>query len=550
MNLSEFVLEVRQRVRAVADDPRFEPDQQRLLKATIRGFERHAEPSEFAQPLGLLYLVMRAWGRSPDETAVRIGAFCMLYLCAGDLIDDVQDDDLYGKPHELAGPAIAINSALALMFAGLEVLREAMQSEPDPAKRVAFLAALNRVSLLGVGRQHVDLLSTTSSLSPDEVLHRDKGKSSSVSLFMECGALLADLDPHLVQTYREVGERLAGMVQIVDDLRDIYGKDVSPDLRGTKATYPSACFEQLADPELKSRYEALRQSLPHSIGEIRDLFHNAGVVDACACTIDELRLEMHHAIAATRNCSSAHRLLLEVIDAVAQSVYSVEPSPQTSSLDFFATGFDDAVREEVRVFYERTGVETPPPQLRAWHHPHFLYVPSRQTLFYPDVDGLPEEVLPFHQALFGLDQRQCSEFLRMQLPLCIAHELAHHLRCAAGVLGDHVWREELIADRLAVAYGQKFAANASRQLLRALERPLNAMTPEQGRRVDRLINSVDSDDERDAGADMTVAALAHLELHRRFAQRQLDLLTEVTRLTLPDAHLDDSAASGAGRLVA
>ena len=70
----------------------------------------------------LVEAIARTERGAPDATGVEFAVFCQLYLSALDLLDDVQDQDLAGKPHAEAGPAIALNSGLFLLFLGLAAL--------------------------------------------------------------------------------------------------------------------------------------------------------------------------------------------------------------------------------------------------------------------------------------------------------------------------------------------------------------------------------------------------------------------------------------------
>src|SRR5688572_29993374 len=190
MRLSEFVLAVREKTLELLLDDRFPRDQQELLRrAVLRLFDLTA-PGDFAQPLGLLYAVYRGFGRKTDAQTRLIGVFCVCYLTSFDLFDDVQDDDLAGKPLETAGAPIAINSALALLLVGLRALGEAAHLEADPTRRGEYMAVFNRASLVAVGAQHTDLAGTGAVPTPAQVLATNRAKTSSVALLTECGALL------------------------------------------------------------------------------------------------------------------------------------------------------------------------------------------------------------------------------------------------------------------------------------------------------------------------------------------------------------------------
>ena len=58
---------------------------------------------------------------------MELAVFCHFYLLSLDLLDDVQDDDLGGKPHAAVGSAMAVNDALTLLFLGLSALERGMR---------------------------------------------------------------------------------------------------------------------------------------------------------------------------------------------------------------------------------------------------------------------------------------------------------------------------------------------------------------------------------------------------------------------------------------
>ena len=256
---------------------------------------------------------------------------------------------------------------------------------------------------------------------------------------------------------------IAGLVQIIDDLRDVYGKDESPDLVGNKMTFPLAWFLQDASPEEHLEFERARNDLPASLTRIRELFYQTQVVERCAEAVSELREGFHGAIAKTRNPAPAHRVLLSVVDALADSVCEIEPIAATAAMFTPNDAFSEAVRCALSDFAgfagNRFGPETP--GLLPWHLPHFNYSPDRGVIYYPDVDGLAEEVLPFHQHVADYESIEATRSaLLSQLPFILAHELAHAERHRIGRLGDDQWHEEYVANRIALAYVSAAAPNA------------------------------------------------------------------------------------------
>jgi hypothetical protein len=116
------------------------------------------------------------------------------------------------------------------------------------------------------------------------------------------------------------------------------------------------------------------------------------------------------------------------------------------------------VREAQASFLENMAPFQVPdaPPLEPWHLPHFMYDPAREVIYYPDVDGLPEEILSFQARWLATDEDEVRHVMRQQLPAVIGHEMFHFWRHRAGRLSDDAWHEEYAANRLAVGYTRRF----------------------------------------------------------------------------------------------
>jgi len=530
--LATFVQRVLSRTRAQAETTSLHPDQRRLLGETLDRFAAHCEPSDPAQPLGLLYLVFRAAGRKADERAEHVATFCLLYLCSLDLFDDMQDDDLAGKPHASAGPAIAVNSAIALLFLAFDSLRTAIELEEDVLIKQRYHATFNRISLTTVGCQHADLLGESAASTPEEVLAVHRGKTSSVALFLECGALLAGFGPEHVAAYGRIGESLACLIQIVDDVRDIYGKDFSPDLAGRKVTYPLACFRQTASSSQRLELSKLLSSEPVPLAEVRRLLHESTAIDQCATDLERIRVTIHREIASLATLAPEQRILLGIVDAVAGAIYEVEPLSETAALWQPRGGFHDHVREAARAFHaELAQVGAPPvPRLEPWHQPFCLFEPELGVIRYPDVEGLPSEVLPFHAQLWGVSDQEAARLWWTIAPTLIAHEMFHVWRHELGLLTEDAWHEEYVANRLAVAFAKRYRT-AELDLVAALA---TRVVSDQSELLDEQAHAtlrrskVASRHER-YGVSLPTAAVMHWQMVHELIGEGPDLEAEIDR---------------------
>ena len=470
-NLGAYVSAVFACLDAAVQEPSFDASQRALLQRTIDRPRAKSRLNPFGDPLSLVYLIARAYGRAIDEHAIRVGAFALLYVLSLDLFDDVQDDDLAGKPHEDAGAPIAINSAISLLIlAGRELLRAA-ELETDPARRLLLLEIYCKAGTDAVGGQHRDLMGKAGASSPAEVLAMQAAKTSSVAMLTECGALLGRANETDFARFSRVGASAAMFVQVRDDLRDIFGKNLSPDLMTGKWTYPIASFWEQASDEEKTELEELTGKLPDSIRSIRGLFYRSGAVENSAAKLEELRSSIHDEIKGTGLSSGYLRTLLAIFDGLAETVYA---PPQLEKLPVQRVGFHLAVQLERDRFLDHmslvmkdVNLSLPePPTFEPWHLPQWMYVPEKRTIFYPDLEDLSAEILPFQAALLGEeDLSKVKQTMTEQLPAVLAHEMFHFLRDQAGRLTNDHWHEEWAANRLAVAYAAQFAPETARSTL-------------------------------------------------------------------------------------
>jgi geranylgeranyl pyrophosphate synthase len=534
MNLANFTNGVHERARLVIERELHDDSLRALLCEIVERFAQEAASSRAAQPLSLLYLVLKAWKPKADEQALDAGAACTLYLCSLDLLDDVQDADLVGKPYEHAGTPVAMNCGLALLFLSLDSLRRTAQGDRDGQRALCYLSAFNRASVAAVAGQHVDLVGAPAGAAPETILDSHRNKASSVGLLLEFGAILGGCADEHVERYRRAGSALAGLVQIIDDLRDIFGKEESPDLRDQKMTYPMACFLRDASAAQRDRFGQCQQALPGSLPELRELFYEVGVVESCADAVDELRQAIHREIAATGNRSPAHRVLLSLVDALASGIYTPEPVPETIPL--FEP--DDAFSRQIlstRREFARDLLSYPLPALPAltpWHLPHFEYDPERRTIFYPDIDGLSGETLPFYVALFGsTDEHGARSNLVRHMPFVVAHEMFHFLRDSAGHLSSDHWHEEYVANRLALAYARRFCPEALRSALQVADRVLRSADSSSSALAERVATRSKAQSDRALGyeVDREGATVVHARMLCELAGEPLHLDGELWR---------------------
>jgi geranylgeranyl pyrophosphate synthase len=515
----------------------FEASQRDLLLASAAQYRPRTHKNPLGDPLAVFYLIVRAHRDELDEQGVELASFCSFYLLALDLLDDVQDHDLSGKPHSAVGAGMAINDALTLLFLGLSALERCMRLEKSAQRRMLYLKIVNRVALTTGRGQHRDLLGERGARGPSEVLGMQREKTASAALLCECAALYAGVTDEERERYRVMGESLSLLIQLLDDVRDVFGKPRSPDLETAKMTYPLACFLEAADAAQRERFAALRQQLPGTLREIRKLFYESGAVRQVARTMDRFRRAIHEQLAAFEEHAAPHRLLLQVVDQLVEGIYAPEPVSATQALRAPRYGWHAHVHKLARELSTRLrqfGAPEPPP-LVPWHQPQFMYDKKRGVIFYPDIEGLPEETLPFQAMLLGeSDLGKVAELMWRQAPAVMAHELFHHYRDVVGQLSSDMWLEELAANSLAIAYATRFepaaVAGGVELAERVLARPEHRLSA-QGERVLASLLSPDRAPETSQGygLDLHQSALVQLAMIRKLAEQPPELEPALSR---------------------
>lgn len=534
-----FLMLTERRVDHAIESGRFDVRQKQLLLESAAQYRPRSRKNPLGDPLAIFYLIARAHRDELDEQAVELAAFCQCYLLALDLLDDVQDDDLAGKPHGAVGTAMAVNDALTLLFLGLSSLERCMRLEKSPQRRMQYLKIVNRVALTTGRGQHLDLLGAQGARTPREVLAMQREKTASLTLICECAALYSGLTDEEREHYRTLGENLSLLVQVLDDVRDVYGKPRSPDLETGKISYPLACFLERASDAERQHFAALQRALPGSLREIRNLFYGTGALRQVGLAMDGFRRAIHHEVATLGQEAASLRVLLSVIDQLVEGVYKPKPVVETAALRAPSFGFHGYVQRLARDLQQRLGALGATPPLVPWHLPQWMYDNRRRVIFYPDIEGLPEETLPFQAALLGEpDLERVRQLIWRQAPAVMAHELFHHYRDQVGALSSDMWHEELVANTLAIAYCARYEpaaiAGGVEIAERVLARPEHALSAAARQVLDGLLDPARTPHEKCGyGLDLQQTALVQLAMIRELARQPAGLEHAIQRYLVP-----------------
>ncbi len=183
-----------------------------------------------ALPVGMWSLLplLVAQHISPEIDPIRAGNVAVAvecFLCALDLLDDVEDDDKTSIIHAL-GSARALNISTALLMLTQRAVLSLTQHRIDPAYVVCLLDALQEAALVATAGQHRDLLAEqrlAQDLTYEECIEIAAGKAGSLMrVACRLGALCANAPDALCEQFSEMGELLGIAHQLDNDCHDLY----------------------------------------------------------------------------------------------------------------------------------------------------------------------------------------------------------------------------------------------------------------------------------------------------------------------------------------
>lgn len=275
-----------------------------------------------AHPAALLLLVARAEGRAIDAALHEAAVGFTLEYLALCLIDDAADDELTGLAASL-GPAVTVNAGLALYTLALDALHAASHHAPAE-RRAALRNCMCQHSLRAATGQHRDLRRREPA-SLAEAAEQVAAKTTLIAEIAEFTALLCGAPAPRARAIAAATRHSCLMRQIVNDVRDIFGKPDSGDLRDDRATLPLLCFRSTADAAATHRLASLRAELPASLPQIRALLVDSGAITATATIMERARQALHADADALGLRGGPFDLYLEFADAMADQVYRRPP---------------------------------------------------------------------------------------------------------------------------------------------------------------------------------------------------------------------------------
>ena len=312
--IDTYCVRAHQRLEALLEDPRIEADLRPELLAYWRMVGGDASQA-IGSPTGLFMMVALSEGAQIDDTMLDVAAGCELYIVAISVFDAIADRELEGSLAALP-EAVATNAALIMFVQAVDAIERLADARPELRSRVR--ACVQARSLTSGAGQHRDLCSRRPA-SIDEAVAIARDKTAAIPMTAELAAIASGCNPDRVASYATIAECSALIRQCANDLRDVYGKNVSDDLRDGKWNVPYAAFWSAATEAQREEFGRLRDELPGSMDRLRQLVFETGAVREVALVIERARREIH---AHLDNATAPIALVGRLADATARSIYA------------------------------------------------------------------------------------------------------------------------------------------------------------------------------------------------------------------------------------
>ncbi len=159
------------------------------------------------------------------ECASRVAVAVECFVCALDLLDDVEDED-QTPIFQAIGTSRVLNVSTALLMLAHQALLSLAHYGVAPALILRLLETLQAAALIATAGQHRDLLAEQRSaqdLTNQECIEIATAKAGAIMrLAFRLGAMCAGADDKLCDQLSEMGEMLGIAHQLDNDCHDLY----------------------------------------------------------------------------------------------------------------------------------------------------------------------------------------------------------------------------------------------------------------------------------------------------------------------------------------
>ncbi|MEB3102203.1 polyprenyl synthetase family protein [Ferviditalea candida] len=213
----------------------------------------------------------------------RLAANLELIVLAGDILDDLQDQDHQQKVWLQAPPALALNAAVAMLTAAFGDISTLSAQHSELAEN-RVVEQVSRLLALSLNGQHGDLCNDMESEQGYLSMAAEKSGSLIRLAFMLGYAPLRQPDRTTIERLDQIAVNIGVMAQLENDLRDVLSFDEKNDLLGRKRTLPIQYLLRYSEEDLplfKQYFEgaATRETFLESRTETLEFVRQSGCVE-------------------------------------------------------------------------------------------------------------------------------------------------------------------------------------------------------------------------------------------------------------------------------
>ncbi len=225
---------------------------------------------------------------SPDiylEYASTVAVAVECFVCALDLLDDVEDDDQTPIVQSISIPRV-LNASTALLTLAYHAILLLSEKAIAPVLVLRLLETFQKCTLIATGGQHRDLLAeqrAAQDFTREECIEIAVSKAGSIMrLACRLGAICGGADAELCNKFSELGELLGVAHQLDNDSHDLYyllqdesaavlpgevantRTSVKSDLKRGKKTLPIVLAAEISPPLQKGAERTDEESRQYS----------------------------------------------------------------------------------------------------------------------------------------------------------------------------------------------------------------------------------------------------------------------------------------------
>lgn len=349
-SLCTFVDAVELSARHVIERAELDSFQTGLLTARFRPWSAGLETPLLHQ-MSPFYFLVRAKGHLPGPAAVKLGAGFLLIQRFASAIDQVEDDDLAGEWAEI-GHVASINAGLTMFVLGLEQLWACDHEQFDGKSELR--ASLSR-NLVRMSRgQSRELRSRGVLLSVADRVQIAIDKSAEFSLLTEFAAICGRNEDIDMFRERRIGDALALMVQVMNDLADLLGDGESDDIRTGTWNIPLTILLHRLEPESQAYWLGRLRSGDAAKGpELAAELFDSGTMAELANLVETHRICVHDAVASAAASGPYSAMFLAWVDDLAATFYHPPVLANSANIETVDTSTlalpDTAIFERLRL---------------------------------------------------------------------------------------------------------------------------------------------------------------------------------------------------------